>query len=346
MKKLALLLAVLMTVCSFSALTVMADGLFVSAGTVTLPTEGDADSMLIGWTYKNGEDTVILAPGAKFTAESDVTLDPLYMDMTMADGASVRTATPAGLRFTTTISEPHYQSLLAAGADFELGTIIVPTEDITGEFTYAAITGEGRSCLKIPCKIFWGHNETERTYTGVISNLYEENYNRDFSARAYISVTYTDGSSQTFYSAFDKTANTRSTYGVACAALADKASALSEDAKAVLQNYFDVVGVNVSFTVPEVGAAPDYAVSNIQNGYYTVKSEWECQFETKVPTVFMNDKGYIITITIEAKEGVTITEDTAILLNGSTPKVTSYTITDGVLTIVRKYPLGDYTMAY
>lgn len=345
MRKTAILLAALMIVCSFSSVAVTADGLFVSAGTVTLPTEGDADTMLIGWTYTDGEDTVVLAPGAQFTAESDVNLTPLYLDLNIVAGASVRTATPAGLRFTSTVSEPHYQALVATGATFELGTVIAPTDYITDEFTYADITADGESCLRIPCKVFWSQDENIRTFTGVISNILEKNYNRSFSARAYVSVTYEDGSSRTFYSGYDSGANSRSAYGVACAALADGDSIPSDEAKAVLQNYFDIVGIDISLIVPVAGAKVTDPVVNTESAHYTMDYDWMCQ-NSKMTETYMDNKGYQITMTVEAKDGPAIGENTAIRFNGAIVEEGRYTLENGVLTIVRRYPLGDYTWGY
>jgi len=346
MKKLALFLAILMAVCSFSAISVDAGELFVSAGTTTLPDEGSESSMLIGWTYKDDTDTVVLAPGASFTAESDVTLEPLYLDMTMVSGASVRTAAPAGLRFTTNLNEPQYQALVATGVKFELGTIIAPNDYITDEFTYAALKDAGKDCLKIPCKIFWGLTDDVRTYTGVISNLYEDNYNREFSARAYVTVTYTDGSEKTFYSAFDKSANTRTAYGVSCAALADSSANLSEAASAVLQKYFDSVGIDIAYAKPVVGNAPDTPTNSIKNAGYSISHSWLCQYDPNVPTIFKNDRGYQITITVTAAEGVEFTKNTIVRLRGKVIKEGAITRESNKITIIQRHPLGDYTWGY
>lgn len=346
MKKLALFLALLMAVCSFSAINVSAGELFVSAGTTTLPDEGGESSMLIGWTYKDGENTVVLAPGASFTAESDITLEPLYLDMTMVGGASVRTATPAGLRFTTDISEPHYQALVATGAKFELGTIIAPYDYITDEFTYEALKSADKDCLKIPCKIFWGHTDEVRTYTGVISNLFEENYNRDFSARAYVTVTYTDGSEKTFYSAFDNSANTRTAYSVSCSAISDASASLSEDALSVLQSYIDSVGIDITYPKPVVGEAPAAPVNSINGAHYSISHDWMCKYDTEVPTIFRNDRGYQITITITAAEGIEFTKNTIVRLRGKVVKEGAITRESDKITIIQRHPLGNYTWPY
>lgn len=71
-----------------------------------------------------------------------------------------------------------------------------------------------------------------------------------------------------------------------------------------------------------------------------------CQFETKVPTVFMDDKGYQITITVEAKDGAEITENTVLLLHGKPMKDGSYILENGTLTIIRRHVFGEYTWAY
>ena len=61
--------------------------------------------------------------------------------------------------------------------------------------------------------------------------------------------------------------------------------------------------------------------------------------------IFRDDYGYQITVTVRAKKGAEITEKTKLTLNGQ-PLTKGYTVEDGVLTIIRRYPLGQYTWGY
>jgi hypothetical protein len=49
--------------------------------------------------------------------------------------------------------------------------------------------------------------ESTMTYCGAVANISEANYTRDFIARAYVTVTYTDGTSVTVYSGMSQTRN-------------------------------------------------------------------------------------------------------------------------------------------
>lgn len=341
MKRIALLLAVAMLLTCFCALSV-AGGYYVSAGEGTLPAEAEGEGLLVGWEA----DGALYAPGADYSLSEAATFEPVFLDIETLSGAAVRTVDPAGLRFTTTVSEPDYQALKGAAKALELGTVIAPTDYISGDFTMEALDKAGKEYLDIPCKLFWDVNESTRTYTGVISNILEKNYNRAFSAVAYAKVTYTDGSTVTHYGNYATADNSRTVYSVACNAMADANASYTDAAKAVLQNYFDKVGIDVSVTVPVAGAKPENAVANTDGAFYTVKTEWMCQFIDPMPETFLDKTGNQITVTVTAASGLTITENTVASYNGEPLRSGADTIENGVLTIKRRYCLGGYTWAY
>lgn len=341
MKRIALPLAFALLLTCFCALSV-SGGYYVSAGEGTLPTEAEGEGILVGWSA----DGALYAPGAEYSLSEAATFEPMFLEIETLSGAAVRTLDPAGLRFTTNVSEPDYQALTGAAKALVLGTLIAPTDYISGDFTMEAFDKAGKEYLDIPCKLFWEVNESTRTYTGVISNIMERNYNRAFSAVAYVKVTYTDGSTLTHYGNYTAADNSRTVYSVACNAMADTNASYTDSAKAVLQNYFDKVGIDISVTVPVAGAKPEDAVANTPGAFYTVKTEWMCQLIDPMPETFINNTGNQITVTVTAATGLTISENTAITYNGEPPREGADTVKDGVLTIIRRYCLGGYTWAY
>ena len=48
-------------------------------------------------------------------------------------------------------------------------------------------------------------DESAMTYCGAVANISEANYTRDFIARAYVTITYTDNTSVTVYSGMSQT---------------------------------------------------------------------------------------------------------------------------------------------
>ena len=118
----------------------------------------------------------------------------------MEDGAQVRIVTPTGLRFTASIQASDYDAVMAAGGKF--GMFILPNEYRTsvGEINEENAFGEN-------AKYCWDNNKNGKTqiihcvtsqltqkygstyyFSCAITNLYEDNYETDFFARAYYEV--------------------------------------------------------------------------------------------------------------------------------------------------------------
>lgn len=58
-------------------------------------------------------------------------------------------------------------------------------------------------------------------FTGVMTNVFAENFARKFVAKAYVTVTYADNTTETFYADCNEADNARSIYYVADASLDD-----------------------------------------------------------------------------------------------------------------------------
>lgn len=173
----------------------------------------------------------------------NVKRERLKPKITMLDGASVRYASPAGLRFETKIEGLH--ELEKIGASYKVGTLIVPTDYLDGiDFTVNELQASGKKFLDVKQGV-WAHIPTnEEPYyimNAVISDIKASNYNRAFSARTYADITYSDGVTERAYGEYSSVRNTRSVYEVAYKALNDDENGITVVQKAALEAYTNAV---------------------------------------------------------------------------------------------------------
>lgn len=121
-------------------------------------------------------------------------------------GASIRLSeTINGIRFYTT-----YDSSKIDGTVVEKGTLIGPANIIGDYLTIDDVTAKNAVAVKYGVDTLWDGNE----FVGSIVGIQEKNYNREFTARAYVKLS--DGSY--FYSA---TTTTKTVAGIADDFIAD-----------------------------------------------------------------------------------------------------------------------------
>lgn len=150
--------------------------------------------------------------------------------LSVIEGAQIRTTGKQGLRFISNIDtdEIDFDRVV------EFGTVLIPTADITdiSELEIGAVFESGNEVAKVVAKNFYLTSANTRTFTAVITDIKEENYDREYSARAYAILD--DGS--VIYSA---TGTSRSVYTVASNALKNPNE--SEKNKAIFQTIVDLV---------------------------------------------------------------------------------------------------------
>ncbi len=139
-------------------------------------------------------------------------------------GASIRLTDPLGIRFAVNVSSALTAALAGyAGMTVTFGAILAPTAKVTGAFTPEGV-GEGNYVITDPAAFRWavenvdGMNEYRVALVGIPAT--KSALEMQFSATGFFTVKYADGSTRTFYAAFDQTANSRSLYEVAQAAQA------------------------------------------------------------------------------------------------------------------------------
>ncbi len=146
-------------------------------------------------------DGKIYKPGTVLTITGDIALtsiDSLSVDM--ANGAAIKLSTPAGLKFQAKVSSNNGEAVKSDA--IKEGMLITANDiyennssalDLTSPYTMLNIVNEG-----------W-FDESAMTYCGAVANISEANYTRDFIARAYVTITYTDNTSVTVYSGMSQT---------------------------------------------------------------------------------------------------------------------------------------------
>lgn len=147
---------------------------------------------------------------------------PMLLTQQMYDGASVRFDSPTGIRFSAILGGEYFDSLKENGTDVTYGIIIAPTDyvDEAGAFTIDALDDLGLDVpyVIVPADILYSGGESDGYYEfrGVLGSINEYNYDRNFSAIAYVCV---DG--VYYYSAYDADKNSRSIAYVAQKAYED-----------------------------------------------------------------------------------------------------------------------------
>ena len=145
----------------------------------------------------------------------------IHAGLSLLDGASIRLSSPTGLRFTAILGAAYLESFMGEGKTVSYGIIIAPKDyvDEAGEFTVEALAdlAEGRiNYIEIEAQKCTNNPEADGSYvfTGVITNIKDYNYERDFSAIAYVKVVENDEATY-YYSEYDESVNSRSVAYVA-----------------------------------------------------------------------------------------------------------------------------------
>ena len=159
--------------------------------------------------------------GSTVTVTSSMTFNAVNaIDIQVANGAAIKTSTPAGLKFRAKITTDNPEVVKSDAVT--TGMLITPNDfyennnmelDLTSNYKTLNIVNEG-----------WADEET-LTYYGAVANIAQANYTRDFVAIAYATIAYENGLKVTYYS---NVAEKRNVSYVASKVLEDTNNGLSE----------------------------------------------------------------------------------------------------------------------
>ena len=214
---------------------------------------------------------------------SDATESVMAADgFEMLDGASIRMATPLGLRFIAQMGEDVYTDLVTeeSGVEKKMGMYIMPYSYLADATKYSdGATGvENKNYQNITTKIdhvfydsadssvenkIYEYKEGEYRANGVISNLKLANYDREFVGIAYVAETTSEGTTYTF-AEFDAADDVRNSTYVAIEAYEDYTQ---DRARAVFNEY--VLGAHMEtkgMTETATGSDENRTVTFTYNG--------------------------------------------------------------------------------
>lgn len=186
-------------------------------------TEGDSTTeAAYGDTYTvNGDATYgyyyneeMYKKGDGLTVKDNINLEAVNtLNLSIANGAGIRTADPYGMRFQTTVTSDNYKAVNEQKAIKE--GMLITTKDLYEKNGNVLEKESNYTKLDIANNGWYGENESAKTntYCGSVVNIKEDNFARGFIANAYVTITYKDGTTTTVYS--DNMSDTRSVAQVA-----------------------------------------------------------------------------------------------------------------------------------
>lgn len=161
---------------------------------------------------------------------------PVAMGVTNEAGASIRLDLPTGIRFGTQIDKMFYETL---GASAVYG-VKVARKDVLKNGNFAALTDENSVSYTSAQEGFRWVTEGEFFRT-VLMNINEANYQTELSWSAFVTVTYADRKTATYYADYTEADNCRSLAQVASRALQDTTVTWTADETALLKT---IAGIN------------------------------------------------------------------------------------------------------
>ena len=172
--------------------------------TYNLPAYTQEGNVLLGFAVTENDTEKFLPAGAYTTTETGLIFSALWANFTTMDGASIRisSAETSGIRWTTNIDEAGFSNLIYwSKGNYQFGT---------------ELSADGFSeNFDIVVKTWKVEN---RQYTGVLTDINSSYYDKAFTARGYVDVTYTSGETKRIYAQANDT--TRSIKQVAQLAIA------------------------------------------------------------------------------------------------------------------------------
>ena len=217
---------------------------------------------------------------------------PTLLTMQMYNGAAVRFDNPTGIRFTAILSAEYLNSL-KGDKEATFGIIIAPTDYVeeADAFTVDALDALDYeyAYVTIPAELIYSGGEDMGYYEfrGTLGGIHDYNYDREFSAIAYVEV---DG--EYYYSAYNAEDNSRSIAYVAQKAYEDTNY---EKTSAYPNEIADQAGVYSPYTAAQreillafFGKSDaldlhflSYNIRNVEGGYdnYSFQDDYKVHYE-------------------------------------------------------------------
>lgn len=164
--------------------------------------------------YYDTTNSVAYASGEKITVNSDITVTSIKLNVAMQKGASVRLATPTGLRF---------QTVITSGNDIAVSDILNKDFVTTGTLitTFDLFSANGNVLNKeskytnLDIANSGWYNDEVGKFCGSIIKIKTDNYEKKFVGVGYVTIKYNNGKTYSVCADVNETDNARSIYYVA-----------------------------------------------------------------------------------------------------------------------------------
>ena len=333
--------------------------LSASGGRVILPEAPEnASGAFVGWAVSENGEERLYPPSATVSVSKNATFTGVSLSFFTRKEAQMRISEDdIALRFVTDFAKTDYQRLRALVGDegIKMGTFVTVKEYMLLTdyvFTPEALDAEGCSYLDIQASGFYTEEPTYYTLAGSVKDIREENRARTYLGRAYLKITYADGSVGTVLSPFDVNENSSTPYAAVLNAYEDRYYSYPYTVSAntvhggktstsspytlvqldIMKAFLDTVG-SVALTIDSEG---EYAYVPTTAKYY--KSPW------KVSYTYINAEDELFSVTLRAPEGKTLAGVTSILFVGSRIPLTAAGVTVTETTITATH--SNYTPEY
>ncbi len=265
--------------------TVTVDGESVKTyGTYNL---GNADGTLpenvIGYNVTSGDDTKFVGAGELNVTDGDI-ITTAYINVEMVTGAQVRYG--GGVDENGKVNAGNGLRFIAQVDRSAIG------EEVTGYGVEISAEGSDE-VVDIPA-VTWQDGDSQTIFTAAITDLAVSNYNRNFTAKPYVNVKYTDGTTAKIYST---ESITRSIYSVAAGLLkntdSDAVDGGDSEYSTEAHGLYDVLNAYVNM----VGIRLDME----EDGTFTARTEGTGAYSGDiffdVTAEKVSDKTYEVTVT-------------------------------------------------
>ncbi len=175
-------------------------------------------------------DGKLYSPTATITAlTAKTSFVPIGMGVSNETGASIRLSEPTGIRFGTKIDKNFFDAL----GDSAVYGVKVARKDVLQNGNFAVLTADNSVSYDSASETFRWVTEGAFFRT-VLMNIGKDNYATELCWNAYVTITYADGTTATFWADWTEADNCRSLAQVAQSALADTTVTWTEAEAALL----------------------------------------------------------------------------------------------------------------
>ncbi len=285
-------------------------------------TYGQTGNVFAGWTTDINTVPDLYPAGYEYTLTGDTTLYPVWIGFKMRDGAAVRATGKSGLRFLVDVDGNAYTYGVNNGLIAGAGTLIVPTNYLSGDIDFVHTTFPAGYFVDVPTSTWSSQSGDTWTYVAALVNISPAQYARSMSARGYLKLNYSNGETGYVYTPYNPAENARSVYEVAT--LAYKANERPESVIDYVNSVADITideDLNVSQTADKVG---NYQLAITKNGSVVTITVESGSVEALVINGFRIVAGY----------------NSSVVIGNSVYVVSGYRMTTNGLSI--SFMLSDY----